>query len=431
MNTSKETAATSTAGATAPTKLNRSLILRAMLMVSLYWFSMYVYIPYTATFLRDLSVNQSMIGLVAGSYGIAQVVLRPPLGIVADLKGSSKPFIVFGVIVPAVASLVRIVSPSGGGFLLANSLSGVGAAMWIVFIIFFADFFGKGSIQQATALIMGANAFGQLLGFTCSALFYNRFGMTFLCWLSVGASVLATFIALSFKNTKSSCAKETSPSASGAMEQKLTIRDLLPVFKNKRLWFFSIMAIMQSGIVLATVTNFDTQRVREFGGSSTLVGLLTITFMICQMISSMVSSTYRFRRHGAKVWLPLCLVAIVIYCFVSPQVSSIPPLFALQILTGFFAGTITSFTVAEATKEIPESMHTTAMGIFQCLIAVGIVIIPMISGRIAEQAGQFAPAYYAIGFAALLVFVLSVWGTRTTKLDAKTPLTTDPTSNNK
>ena len=85
--------------------------------------------------------------------------------------------------------------------LLGNTLSGVGAAVWVVFIIFFSQLFGKGAIQQATALIMGANAFGQLLGFIFSALFYNLLGMRFLCWLSVGASVLATIIAISFRQS--------------------------------------------------------------------------------------------------------------------------------------------------------------------------------------------------------------------------------------
>ncbi|MGI6077861.1 MAG: MFS transporter [Fastidiosipilaceae bacterium] len=415
-----------------PQTLNRSLILRALLMVSLYWFSMYVYIPHTATFLRELSVSQSMIGLVAGSYGFAQIFLRPPLGIFADLRGCAKVFIVAGVIVPAIASLVRIASPTGTGFLLGNTLSGVGAAVWVVFIIFFSQLFGKGAIQQATALIMGANAFGQLLGFIFSALFYNLLGMRFLCWLSVGASVLATIIAISFRQSSTedaslACDVQTPPSVKSA--EKLTFKHIIPVLKNKRLWFFSAIAIMQTGIVLATVTNFDTQRVRQLGGNNTMVGLLTITFMVFQMLASFISSTYRFRKYGAKTWVPLCFVALALYCFLSPLITNLIFLFLIQILTGFFAGTITSFTVAEATKEVPESMHTTAMGIFQWMVAIGIIILPMFSGQIVEKTGSFDTAFHVIGAVALVFLVLTIWGTRTKKLDAKKPIY-DPTAPN-
>ena len=409
-----------------PQTLNRSLILRALLMVSLYWFSMYVYIPHTATFLRELSVSQSMIGLVAGSYGFAQIFLRPPLGIFADLRGCAKVFIVAGVIVPAIASLVRIASPTGTGFLLGNTLSGVGAAVWVVFIIFFSQLFGKGAIQQATALIMGANAFGQLLGFIFSALFYNLLGMRFLCWLSVGASVLATIIAISFRQSSTedaslACDVQTPPSVKSA--EKLTFKHIIPVLKNKRLWFFSAIAIMQTGIVLATVTNFDTQRVRQLGGNNTMVGLLTITFMVFQMRHFYF--VYRFRKW-CKTWVPLCFVALALCAFLSTHYNFI---YLIQILTGFFAGTITSFTVAEATKEVPESMHTTAMGIFQWMVAIGIIILPMFSGQIVEKTGSFDTAFHVIGAVALVFLVLTIWGTRTKKLDAKKPIY-DPTAPN-
>ena len=40
--------------------VRRSAITRIMLMVALYWFSMYVYVPYTATYLKSLAVSQGL-----------------------------------------------------------------------------------------------------------------------------------------------------------------------------------------------------------------------------------------------------------------------------------------------------------------------------------------------------------------------------------
>ena len=430
---SEEVQKTSTTG-------KRSLIYRAMLMVALYWCSLYIYVPHTAIFLKDLSVGQGMIGLVAGAYGIGQIILRPPLGMIVDIKGRTKISLLIGVMTPAVASLIRILNPSGGGFFVANIVSSVGAAMWIVFIIFFAQFLGKGAIQQATALLMGANAFGRLIGFGCSTLFYHRFGMSFLCWLSVIAAAGATALALSFVlnkySGKDASVEEVKGFSNGERSGgnlhsmssqaelrpvKLKPRDFIPLFTNKRLLFFSFLSIMQAGVVNATVNNFDTQRVNEMSHNSNLVGLLTVFFIIIQMTASMVSSTYRFRRHGAKVWLPVCLAAISIYCFISPSLNSVAGLFLLQILSGFFAGAITSFSVQEGTKEIPEYMHTTAMGVIQSLIAVGLTLIPMLGGWIADRTGRFGPAYYAIGGVAVIFLILSIWGTRTEKLDTRNP----------
>lgn len=451
--------------------VRRSTVIRAMLMVALYWFSMYVYVPYTATYLKSLSVSQALIGLVAGAYGFAQILLRPPLGVTADLKGSPRVFILIGVITPAAASLLRLLLPTGSGFLGANILSGIGAAMWICFMTYFAGLFGKGGMQQATALIMGANGFGQLIGFAASTLLYGRFGMPVLCALSIAAAGLATGLALSLgrrPQTDGPAADGTlagkpagdalgtgepaaagrtgapgsrepaatgngtgapgsgEPAAAGIQAEppRLRLNDLMRVFRNRRLLFFSIFGLMQTGIVLSTVTNFDTQRIRALGGSDTLVGLMTITFMVIQMLSAMLSSVRSFRRLGARIWIPAAMLSITLYCFLSPAASAVWQIYALQILSGFFSGVITSFAVAEGTREIPTRMRTTAMGIYQCAVAVGIALLPMITGRMADAAGGFHSAYMLLGSLSAVCLLLGIWGTRTSKLDAARPLNT-------
>lgn len=426
--------------------VRRSAITRIMLMVALYWFSMYVYVPYTATYLKSLAVSQGLIGLVAGAYGFAQILLRPPLGVTADLKGSPRTFILIGVIIPAAASLIRLLLPTGAGFLAANILSGTGAAMWICFMTYFAGLFGKDGMQQATALIMGANNLGQLIGFTVSTLLYARFGMPVLCAFSIAAAVLATILAVSLGRRPQTAPPAGEPTAvepgtdrfetdrpgtaghAGAgtaahpAPQPLRLNDLMRVFRNRRLLFFSVFGLMQTGIVLATVTNFDTQRIRTFGGSDTMVGLMTITFMVIQMLSAMLSSAGFFRRLGARVWIPAAMLSIMLYCFLSPAATAVWQIYALQILSGFFAGVITSFAVAEGTKEIPARMRTTAMGIYQCAVAIGIALLPMITGRMADTSGSFQSAYILLGSLSAICLLLGIWGTRTAQLDAGRPL---------
>ena len=64
-------------------KLNKHMI-TSFIVVTLYWFSLYVYIPYQTSFLSSLKAGEFMIGFITGAYGIAQVILRPPLGIMID-----------------------------------------------------------------------------------------------------------------------------------------------------------------------------------------------------------------------------------------------------------------------------------------------------------------------------------------------------------
>ncbi len=387
----------------------------AFLMVLFFWFSMYVYVPYTATFLKSQQVSQAWLGLVMGAYGLGQMILRPPLGILSDRKGKPQRFILMGVITPAFASLLRLIFPNAHGFLAGNIFSGIGAAMWICFMIYFAHLFDEHAMQQATAIVMSANMAGQLLGFICSALFYPTLGMRALCLLSILGALAATacFMQLN-RNLRTQPPKQTTKPQQD--HDLPSLRQALELFKNKRLLFFSLFGFMQTGVGLATVSNFDTQKIILFGGKPTLVGLLTIVFILVQLLFSSLSATRWFSQKRAVFWLPICFVSLSAYCFLSPQTKQIWQLFALQILSGFFAGVVTSFAVTEATKGIPKKLHTTAMGIYQCFVAIGITLLPMLTGYLADRYHTFNLAYFVLGYMSLICLVLALWGTRTQKL---------------
>ena len=53
----------------------------------LFWFALYVYVPYQTPYLTLLGVASSFIGIILGAYGFSQMIIRIPLGIGADRKG--------------------------------------------------------------------------------------------------------------------------------------------------------------------------------------------------------------------------------------------------------------------------------------------------------------------------------------------------------
>lgn len=52
-----------------------STILRLNLVVALFWFAQYVYIPYTAPFLLAQKAGADLVGLIVGVYGAMQMLL--------------------------------------------------------------------------------------------------------------------------------------------------------------------------------------------------------------------------------------------------------------------------------------------------------------------------------------------------------------------
>lgn len=68
-----------------------------LIIVVLFWFAQYVYVPFQTPYLSTMQVSSSMIGIIIGTYGFSQMILRMPIGIMADKNGRHKLFIILGV----------------------------------------------------------------------------------------------------------------------------------------------------------------------------------------------------------------------------------------------------------------------------------------------------------------------------------------------
>ena len=64
-----------------------------LIIVALFWFAQYAYIPYQTTYLTVSGAAGSIVGIAVGAYGILQLILRLPVGVCADRVGRHRPFI--------------------------------------------------------------------------------------------------------------------------------------------------------------------------------------------------------------------------------------------------------------------------------------------------------------------------------------------------
>ena len=175
-----------------------------LIIVALFWFAQYAYIPYQTTYLTVSGAAGSIVGIAVGAYGILQLILRLPVGVCADRVGRHRPFIMAGTAASGAVSLFRVFLCNERGFMAANLLSGLASAMWISFMVFYTGKFGKEDQQRATSRIVMFNNLGMLLGFTASTLCYSGIGMRNLCLFSVAAGGMAFCLSLLLKEEKRS-----------------------------------------------------------------------------------------------------------------------------------------------------------------------------------------------------------------------------------
>ncbi len=365
-----------------------------LLIVSMFWFAQYVYVPYQTPFLYELGTSSALVGIVVGAYGLTQFLARMPIGLLADRVGRHKGFIVFGVASAGLASLLRVLMPNAEGFLLGNLLSGLASGMWISFMVLFATYFAADKLQQSTGRIIAANNIGIFCGFVLSMVSYELYGMGFLCMTGAVVSGIALILSLMIREDRT----ERTP---------LPVRELVTVYKNKRLILFSMFALIQQGIMMSTSMSFTAQAARLIGATEWEIGMCAVVYIIAAVLSSYFAASEFAARIGAKVWVPLSSLALAFYCIFVPQAPTALAFYGVQIFAGISTGVLFSYCTSEAMQEIPQTKRSTAMGYHQALYAIGMTIMPVITGRIVEGY-DMATAFYFLAVTSLIGVVISL-----------------------
>ncbi|MHC6179694.1 MFS transporter [Clostridium sp. JNZ X4-2] len=362
-----------------------------LVIVVMFWFSQYVYMPYQTPYLLSVGVAANFIGVVVGAYGLSQMILRMPIGVMADIRGRHKFFIIIGSSSSGLASLFRIFMPNGIGFLLGSLFSGLASAMWISFMVLYSNYFKKDEMQKSMGTIIAANNMGVLVGFAAGSLFYDRFGMNILCILSVAAALPSTILAFFIKEPDINFTP-------------VPVKKLITVYFDKRLIGFSLLTLIQQGILMSTVMSFTNQIVKQLGASGFQIGMNSIIYIVAAVISSYFSASKLALKRGPEFWIPLVLVCICIYCLVVPNSSSITYIYFAQILMAMSTGILFSFCTSEAMKNVDQNKKSTAMGYFQAIYAVGMTIIPALTGIISHNYNMIT-AYYFMGAVSIIGFL--------------------------
>ncbi|MBW5393094.1 MFS transporter [Brachyspira pilosicoli] len=341
------------------------------IIMILYWFSLYTYIPFQVPYLYALNVTPSIVGIILGLYGASQMILRFPFGIISDYFGKYKIFIVLGSLLSAVSCIIKIVYPSANGFLVGNILTGVAASTWLMYMVLYYSYFDRSKEHMAASKCLVANVIGMFLGFLFATIFYQKFGMNLMLIAAALAAFAATILALFLKEEK--------------REKKNNIKDLILVIKNKRLLFFSVLSIIEQGIHMAASVSFTLNRIKELGGASYLVGIASLLNMFFAIVSAYIASTSFASKRGSKFYVPFSFVLLGLYCVAVILTKNIFVIVASQILSGLSIGMLASYLTSEALIEIDRDKKSSAMGFYQTAYSIGIFIYPIITGKIVEM----------------------------------------------
>ena len=380
---------------------------KLLVIIALFWFAQYIYVPNTAPYLLAQKVTADFVGIIVGVYGGVQMSLRFPMGILADWLGKHKLIIIVGCAFSGGASVVRLLESTGNGFLIANIMSGVASSLWVSFMLLSTKYITPDRMQTQIGYLFAANNFGIMLAFITSAVCFEGFGMDFLCLCSALSGALAMLLAMSLKEDDPAYAHLHEPPES---KHRPLVADLVKVAKRKRIWFFAFLASIQQGVTMTTIMSFSNEAALRIGGSSYEMGLMTIVFILFNVISSYYSGKPPFTRISQGFLVSSALFMLAAYCFLSVMVTHIYLLIIIQVFLGWSFGFVFTIATSEAIVGVEHYRRSSAIGLFQALFAIGMTTVPIIAGRIIElDDGDLKAAFFFQGWLCIIAFVATVY----------------------
>lgn len=363
--------------------------------ISLFWASLYLYVPVLSVHAHNLGASDTLVGLVVGSYGLTQLVLRIPLGFASDRMGARKVFVVSGFICSAVSGLLLALARDPVQMLVGRALSGVAASSWVASTVMFSAFYPPREAVRATSIMSFASSLGQMLATFVGGYLAYELAAVAPFWTSVGVAVVGLLAILPVVEEKRDAA--TAPSA----------RQILAVVTLPSLLLVSLVAAIVQYATFATTYAFvPIYAAENLGLNSSQLGVLTSVVLVPYVLITTVVA--RLSTRVREQWLvTVGLTLLAVSTAATPIMPGYGSLLAMRVLFGAGMGLTYPVLMGLSIKAVPQARRASAMGAFQAIYALGMTLGPALSGFIADQVTL--TAIFPVTAAMCLVGLLPIW----------------------
>ena len=347
------------------------------LSIWLYWFSIYSYVAILPAYAKHLGASYQMIGVILGSYGLTQVLLRLPLGILSDRLGRRKIFLVAGTILALVSSLGMWLFRDVNSLLFFRLLSGFAATGWVLQTVLFTKCYPPEEGSRVMGIVTAVVNFGEMSAMIAGGLVAQYYGQEQVFLLAALVAVLALISngAIKEKHTK----EKRKPVKAG---------EIIGMVSDRSLALAALLGLLVQLISFGTVFGFAPLVAKNLGASYAEIGLLPTIYLLPGIVASLLSATFFLRFFSERLLVTAGFLIMAAGCFSIPFVPDITTLFITQAIAGFARGMVFPILMSLGIRDVAGNRQATAMGFFQTIYGMGMFLGPLIVGVISDWAGM-------------------------------------------
>ncbi|WP_081387999.1 MULTISPECIES: MFS transporter [Paenibacillus] len=369
-----------------------------LVIVFMFWFSSYIYVPVLSPYVEHLGASYFMVGMVLGIYGLMQILFRIPIGIGSDYLNRRRPFIYLGLIASGVSCFLFMWGAQPGWALAARAVSGIAASAWVVYSVMFAGYFPKEEAGKAMGMLQFTTVIAQLTSMMISGYMVEHWGWNAPFLIGGIVAIAALILALRLPEQKQE-----------KRQNAIQIKELAGVVKEPLLVKVSLLSVLAHCVLFITMFGYTPNQALNIGASKESLGWLTLAFMIPHAIATLYGSRLFGGLLGDRGKLMLGFAGSALFTLLIPSMPTLAALCLTQVGNGFMQGLIFPLLLSKSVSEIDPFKRATAMGFYQAVYAIGMSAGPFVAGWMSSVYG-LTGGFWLGGIAAALATILSwVW----------------------
>lgn len=365
-----------------------------------FFLSIYTYMSIFAVYAVSLGASATLTGLAVGIFGIGQVFLRIPLGILSDRLARRREIIAGGLLVLGLSDIGMAMAATPWHLVFFRATTSIGASVFVVLAVLFSQQCSPTRRGTAMGLLTGMSGVATLLGAWLGGRVSEVAGYRAAFLWAAGFAALGVLAILAVREKRV------------PVQARLSLRRLARLAVDPTMlgvsWACVFAIIAHFG---ATYTLMPLYAAGACGFTKGMLGnLQSLNLGVGALVSFLAGPLADRWGRRNLAWAGLVVLALVLAaiplltgggCSASgPDPAAAVRLFVLSAGIGLAWGFVFPSIMAMGVSlgEGPE--QATATGVFMAWYAVGMFLGPQLSGSVLDLAG-YSAAFITLAVAGL------------------------------